>query len=188
MKDHHGTRDKEIPQLRSFAASRNPTANRFINRLHLNDDKRLLTKPQLKMVLWECLGIDLKVAKYKCTHCDTEQCVYYEHAETCKKSRKNTSSDNKTIYYTRAHALHSQGKSLLKRNLNMAADIHVDKFEPHCSQHFGYTEVYQRQSNNNDHHGKIIGFAMDARGGLSPAAALFIYHCYKRYTNKNPRS
>jgi hypothetical protein len=39
-----------------------------------------------------------------------------------------------------------------------------------------------------DHNNHIIGFAMNSRGGLSPAATELVYRCYKRSTIKNPRS
>jgi len=137
---------KLVPQLRAFAAARNPVANRFINRAHLNDQKRLLSKSQLCMVLWDCLGVDLKVATYQCMHCNQEQCTYSEHAETCRKSRKNITSDNKITHPTRSSALHTEGKRLLAEHLRMAADIYVGQYEPICEGHFGYTDEWLAKS------------------------------------------
>jgi hypothetical protein len=129
MLNDSGMQDpKLIPQLRSFAASRNPVANRFINRLHLNDEKRLLTKSQTRMVLWDCLGVDLQMAKYTCLHCNTPQCTYAEHAETCRSSRTKIYSDGKVTHPTRSAALHKEAKRLLTEHFRMIADVHVGNY------------------------------------------------------------
>ena len=46
-------------------------------------------------------------------------------------------------------------------------------------------EAKDRIYSKYEHDGLVIGFAMDSRGHMSPAAARFIHNCYKRSSNNN---
>jgi lipopolysaccharide biosynthesis regulator YciM len=77
------------PKLRAFSASRGIIANRFVNRLHKSASNRSLTNAQLRLVVWEALGVELfNGVNYTCRHCKMQATTYTAHCEACKCSRK----------------------------------------------------------------------------------------------------
>ena len=45
-------------KLRTFSAAREIIANRFVNRLHKSSDNRNMTNADLRLVVWEALGVE----------------------------------------------------------------------------------------------------------------------------------
>ena len=93
--------------------------NRFVNRLHKSASNRSLTNAQLRLVVWEALGVELfNGVNYTCRHCGKQATTYTAHCEACKCSRKNfknNADNNNNIEVThpqRYSQLHVEAKAL----------------------------------------------------------------------------
>ena len=86
---HNSEADRiKDPNLRAFIAQRSPIANRWLNRMHLDKNARLLTSAQVKVAFWTTVGINLVVENRDCKHCNTKLVNWFEHGQVCKRSRK----------------------------------------------------------------------------------------------------
>jgi len=127
-------------KLRAFSASRGVLANRFVNRLHKSSHNRYLTNPQLRLVVWEALGVELYTeVNFNCRHCGKTATTYTEHSEACQSSRRkirNNVGENNIINTQRAAQLHYEGKLLLRDCLRQADGTTVGDHEPYCHSYF----------------------------------------------------
>ena len=156
------------PKLRAFSASRGIIANRFVNRLHKSASNRSLTNAQLRLVVWEALGVELfNGVNYTCRHCGKQATTYTAHCEACKCSRKNfknNADNNNNIEVThpqRYSQLHVEAKALISEHFNKADGTTVSKHEPYCESYFPTKDGDSEIRTAEDWHGRITNY----RGG-----------------------
>jgi hypothetical protein len=121
---------KADPYLRADIAQRSPIANRWLNRMHLDKNARLLTSAQVKVAFWLTVGINLKVENNDCKHCKVGSVNWFEHGQTCEKSRKRKQLDNKIKYFKRSWPLHKHIERLLAECFTKVPDVAVSESNP----------------------------------------------------------
>ncbi|MFZ9114549.1 MAG: reverse transcriptase domain-containing protein, partial [bacterium] len=128
---HNSEADRiKDPNLRAFIAQRSPIANRWLNRMHLDKNARLLTSAQVKVAFWTTVGINLVVENRDCKHCNMKLVNWFEHGQVCKRSRKRKQIDNQIKYFTRSWPLHKQIEKLLTESLTKIPDVTVTDHNP----------------------------------------------------------